>query len=131
MADLAELAEVEGAGEVQAVQVLYSLARREIEWTLLPACLQSGLPVLASSPLDRGRIVGDGVLRGIAARHHATSAQVALAWVLGHTGVHAHPRAATPAHVQRNRGALELRLGADDLLELDNAFEPPPKPVRP
>ena len=131
VADLAELAEVEGAGEVQAVQVLYSLARREIEWTLLPACLQSGLPLLASSPLDRGRIVGDGVLRGIAARHHATSAQVALAWVLGHTGVHAHPRAATPAHVERNRGALELRLGADDLLELDNAFEPPPKPVLP
>jgi diketogulonate reductase-like aldo/keto reductase len=130
VADLAELAEVAGAGEVQAVQVLYSLARREIEWDVLPACFQSGLPLLASSPLDGGRVVGDGVLRGIAARHRATSAQVALAWVLSHTGVHAHPRSSTPAHVERNRGALELRLGADDLLELDNAFEAPPKPVR-
>jgi diketogulonate reductase-like aldo/keto reductase len=74
-------------------------------------------------------VVGDGVLRGIAARHRATSAQVALAWVLSHAGVHAHPRSSTPAHVERNRGALELRLGADDLLELDNAFEAPPKPV--
>jgi diketogulonate reductase-like aldo/keto reductase len=130
LADLAELAEVEGSGEVQAVQVLYSLARREIEWDVMPACLQSGLPLLASSPLDGGRVVGDGVLRGIAARHRVTSAQVALAWVLSHSGVHAHPRACTPAHVVRNRGALELRLDADDLLELDNAFEPPPKPVR-
>jgi diketogulonate reductase-like aldo/keto reductase len=52
------------------------------------------------------------VLRGIAARHHATAAQVALAWVLSHTGVHAHPRAATPAHLERNRGALELRASA-------------------
>ncbi len=130
VADLAELADVAGAGEVQAVQVIYSLARREIEWDVLPACFQSGLPLLASSPLDGGRVVGDGVLRGIAARHRATSAQVALGWVLSHAGVHAHPRAATPAHVERNRGALELRLDADDLLELDNAFEPPPKPVR-
>ena len=74
-------------------------------------------------------MVGDGVLRGIAARHRATSAQVALAWVLSHTGVHAHPRSSTPAHVERNRGAVELRLAAADLLELDNAFEAPPKPV--
>jgi diketogulonate reductase-like aldo/keto reductase len=97
---------------------------------VLPACFQSGLPLLASSPLDGGHVVGDGVLRGIATRHRATSAQVALAWVLSHTGVHAHPRASTPAHIERNLGALELRLDADDLLTLDNAFEPPPKPVR-
>jgi diketogulonate reductase-like aldo/keto reductase len=127
--DLAELAEVDGGVEVQAVQVVYSLARRDVEWDVLPACFQSGLPLLASSPLAGGRLVGDGVLRGIAARHRATSAQVALAWVLSHAGVHAHPRAATAAHVERNRAALELRLEPDDLVELDAAFEPPAKPV--
>jgi diketogulonate reductase-like aldo/keto reductase len=59
-----------------------------------------------------------------------TAAQVALAWVLGHPGVHAHPRASTPAHVQRNLAALDLRLEVDDLLELDAAFEPPAAPVK-
>lgn len=129
LADLVELAEFDGA-DVQAVQAVYSLARRDIEWTVLPACLQAGLPLLCSAPLDGGRIIGDGVLRGIAARHRgATSAQVALAWMLNHVGVHAHPRASTPAHVERNLAALDLTLGPDDLLELDNAFEAPPKPV--
>lgn len=127
--DLRDLAELHGGAEVQAVQVVYSLARRHAEWDLVPMCFQSGLPLLASSPLDRGRLLGDGVLRGIAVRHRATSAQVALAWVLSHTSVHAHPRASTLAHVERNLAALDLRLGADDLLELDAAFEPRANPV--
>ena len=127
-ADLHELAELDAGAEVQAVQSVYSLARRDIEWDVLRLCFRSGLPVLASSPLDRGRLVGDGVLRGIAARHRATSAQVALAWVVGHVGVHAHPRASTTAHVERNRAVLDLSLGADDLVELDAAFEPPASP---
>ena len=127
-ADLHELAELDAGAEVQAVQSVYSLARRDIESDVLRLCFRSGLPVLASSPLDRGRLVGDGVLRGIAARHRATSAQVALAWVVGGVGVHAHPRASTTAHVERNRAALDLRLGPDDLVELDAAFEPPASP---
>jgi diketogulonate reductase-like aldo/keto reductase len=127
VADLAELAGVDGADAVQAVQVVYGLAHREIEWDLLPACFQSGLPLLAGSPLDGGRVVGDQVLRGIGVRHHASSAQVALAWVVSHAGVHAHVRATTPAHVHRNRAALDLALDPDDLVELDAAFEPPPR----
>jgi diketogulonate reductase-like aldo/keto reductase len=127
--DLADLARVDGGTEAQAVQVVYNLARRGIEWDLLPLCVSTGLPLLASSPLAHGRLVGEPVLRGIAVRHRATSAQVALAWILSHAGVHAHPRAATREHVERNRAALDLELGVDDLVELDAAFEPPTGPV--
>jgi aryl-alcohol dehydrogenase-like predicted oxidoreductase len=127
--DLADLAALDGGAELDAVQAIYSLAARGIEWDVLPLCLQSGLPLLASSPLDHGRLPGDGVLRGIAVRHKATSGQVALAWVLSHPAVHAHPRATTLAHVERNRAALDLELGPDDLVELDAAFEPPAGPV--
>jgi diketogulonate reductase-like aldo/keto reductase len=126
--DLAELAALDGGAELEAVQAVYSLARRGIEWHVLPLCERGGIPLLASSPLERGRLVADGVLRGIAVRHRVTSAQVALAWVLSHAGVHAHPRAATPAHVERNLAALDLELGVDDMVELDAAFEPPPVP---
>jgi len=128
-ADLAGLAKLDGAAEVEAVQAVYSLARRGVEWGVLPVCVQSGLPLLASSPLEHGRLVGDGVLRGIAVRHRATSAQVALAWVLSHAGVHARPRSSTPAHVKGNLAAVDLHLGPDDLVELDAAFEPPPTPL--
>ena len=129
VADLADLAKVDVGADVQAAQVVYSLARRDIEWDLLPASVQAGLPLLASCPLDHGRLVGDGVLRGIAVRRKAVSAQIALAWVLSHPSVHAHPRASTREHVDRYRAAAEITLGLDDLTELDAAFEPPPRPV--
>jgi diketogulonate reductase-like aldo/keto reductase len=127
--DLADLARVDGGDEVQVNQVVYNLARRGIEWDLLPLCAQSGLPLTACAPLEHGQLVGDPVLRGIAVRHGVKAAQVALAWVLGRGGVATHPRAGTPVHVERNRAALELRLTADDLVELDAAFEPPLGPA--
>jgi diketogulonate reductase-like aldo/keto reductase len=129
VADLADLAQVDGGQEVQADQVVYNLVRRGIEWDLLPFFAQSGLPLMASAPLEHGHLVGDPVLRGIAVRHRVSSAQVALAWVLGHPGVNTHPRAGSPEHVERNRAALDLHLSVDDILELDAAFEPPLGPV--
>jgi diketogulonate reductase-like aldo/keto reductase len=35
------------------------------------------------------------------------------------------PKATQPAHVRDNRGALDLRLTADDLGVIDRAFPPP------
>jgi diketogulonate reductase-like aldo/keto reductase len=127
--DMHELLEVRGGRAVESDQVLYNLTRRGIEWNPLPWCQGNGLPVMAYSPIEQGRLIGDPVLRGIRARHRATSAQVALAWVLAHPGVCAIPEAGTPEHVRQNAGALGLVLGPDDIAELDAAFPPPPAPV--
>jgi diketogulonate reductase-like aldo/keto reductase len=127
--DMDELLEVPGGGAVETDQVLYNLTRRGIEWNLLPWCQENGLPVMAYSPIEQGRLIGHPVLRGIGVRHRATSAQVALAWVLAHPGVCAIPEAGTPEHVRQNAEALDLVLGPDDIAELDAAFPPPPKPV--
>jgi diketogulonate reductase-like aldo/keto reductase len=115
---------------VQTDQVLYNLSRRGIELDLLPWCRAKGIPVMAYSPIEQGRLLGDPTLRGVAERHGATAAQVALAWVLRLDGVTAIPKAGTPAHVAENRAALELRLTRQDLDELDRAF-PPPAEERP
>jgi diketogulonate reductase-like aldo/keto reductase len=128
LSQIAQLLLVRGGDGVQTDQVLYNLTRRGIEWNLLPWCQQNNLPVMAYSPIEQGRLVGHPVLRGIGARHRATSAQVALAWVLAHQGVSAIPQAGTPAHVRENRGALDVRLREDDMLELDAAFPPPSRP---
>jgi len=69
------------------------------------------------------------VLRSIGGRHKATSAQVALSWVISHPGVCAIPEAGTPQHVRENFGALGVVLEQEDILELDAAFPPPPRPV--
>jgi diketogulonate reductase-like aldo/keto reductase len=64
----------------------------------------------------------------VAARHQATPAQVALAWVLRQDGVCAIPNAGSPEHVRENRAALDLELTKDDLKTLDLPFPPPTGP---
>jgi diketogulonate reductase-like aldo/keto reductase len=127
--DMIELNDLPGGGAVQTDQVLYNLTRRGIEWNLLPWCQENGVPIVAYSPIEQGRLVGHPVLRGIAVRHKATSAQVALAWVVSHPGVCAIPEAGTPDHVRQDFGALRVVLRQDDIVELDAAFPPPPRPV--
>lgn len=127
--DIRELLELPGGRGFETDQVLYNLVHRGIEWNLLPWCQQDGVPIMAYSPLEQGQLIGDPVLRGIGARRKATSAQVALAWVIRHPGVCAIPEAGTPAHVRENAGALRLVLHEDDAVELDAAFPPPSRPV--
>ncbi|HEY3034989.1 MAG TPA: aldo/keto reductase, partial [Streptosporangiaceae bacterium] len=62
------------------------------------------------------------VVREVAERAGATVAQVALAWVLKHEEVTtAITGADSDARLDENLGALELRLGPDDLEQLDRA----------
>jgi diketogulonate reductase-like aldo/keto reductase len=126
--DMAELAEVPGGGAAATDQVLYNLTRRGVEWDLLPWCRRHGIPAMAYSPVEQGRLLGRPALRRVAVRHGATPAQVALAWLLRQDGIVAIPKAGTAAHVEENRGALALRLGEDDIAELDRAFPPPAAP---
>jgi diketogulonate reductase-like aldo/keto reductase len=128
VADLQELRSTKGGQEVATDQVLYNLARRGIEWDLLPLCRELGVPVMAYSPIEQGRLLAHPVLQSVAGRHGATAAQVALAWVLRHADVIAIPRAGNPKHVEENRGALDLRLTAQDLAALDRALLPPSGP---
>jgi diketogulonate reductase-like aldo/keto reductase len=80
---------------------------------------------MAYSPIEQGRLLGHPVLQAVAARHGATPAQLALAWVLRHPDVIAIPRSGNPRHVMENRAALNLRLTEEDLALLDRAFPPP------
>jgi diketogulonate reductase-like aldo/keto reductase len=127
--DMVEVMDLPGGRAVETDQVLYNLTRRGIEWNLLPWCRANGLPIMAYSPIEQGRLVGHPVLRGIAVRHKATAAQVALAWVISHAGVCAIPEAGKPEHVRENFQALQIVLREDDILKLDAAFPPPPGPV--
>jgi diketogulonate reductase-like aldo/keto reductase len=86
---------------------------------------------MAYSPIEQGRMLGHPVLQGVASRHGATPAQVALAWVLRQDDLNAIPKAGTPAYVRENRTSLDLRLTEQDLTTLDRAFPPPtgPRPL--
>ena len=125
VADMEQLHKAPGGAAAATNQVLYNLTRRGIEYDLLPWCARKGLPLMAYSPLEQNRLLDDGGLAHVAARHKATPAQVALAWVLRHERLIAIPKAGSAAHVRDNRLALDLRLDDEDLAVLDRAFSPP------
>ena len=125
--DMAELTRLKGGLErIVTDQVLYNLDRRGIEWDLLPWMRKRHRPVIAYSPVEEGLLAHPhAVLRRVAERHDATTAQIALAWVLREDGVIAIPKAADPRHVRENRGAADIKLTKRDLAELDESFPAP------
>lgn len=126
--DMEELLDLDGGSDVAVNQVLYNLTRRGVEYDLLPECVERGIPIMAYSPIEQGRMVGNAALSSIAERHNATSAQIALAWLLRQDKVIAIPKASTVAHVRENCGALNVKLTAEDLTALDAVFPPPKGP---
>jgi diketogulonate reductase-like aldo/keto reductase len=128
--DMQELLAIEGGQGCATNQVLYNLSRRGIEHDLLPWQRQRKMPLMAYSPIEQGRIVRHAALKTIAARHGATPAQVALAYLLRQDRVITIPKAGTAGHARENYAALGVALKQQDLDELDRAF-PPPKSAQP
>ncbi|QFT95027.1 L-glyceraldehyde 3-phosphate reductase [Roseovarius sp. THAF9] len=138
---------------VAAVQSEYSLTTRDMEADVLPTCRELGIAFIAYSPLGRGllsgtmkrvdlaeddfrrnapRFVGDALeanlarldtLRAIADQREATPSQIALAWVL-YKGVFAIPGTKRMSYLEQNIAAASLRLSADEVAKLDDAYAP-------
>lgn len=123
--DMTELAAVPGGAGCAANQVYYSLGERGAGFDLLPWLQHRSMPLMAYCPIDQGRLAGDATLRAIGARHGASAAQVALAWVLSQPGVMAIPKAVREAHLRENLAAADLTLTRADLDEIDARFAPP------
>ena len=123
--DMRELWSLAGGDACATNQILYNLSRRGPEHDLLPWCRDHGVPVMAYSPIEQGRLLDDPVLGEIAEGHGVTPARVAIAWVLAGGGLCAVPKARDLAHVEENRAALDLRLTGEDLQALNERFPPP------
>ncbi|MBP2236957.1 diketogulonate reductase-like aldo/keto reductase [Sinorhizobium kostiense] len=128
--DMEEISALPDGGHVATNQVLYNLARRGIEYDLLPWCRRRGVPIMAYSPLDEGRLLHNTDLIHIAKAHQATPAQVALAFLKSRPGVISIPKTGSTERARENRDAMDIHLTADNLAELDRAFAPPKRKVR-
>lgn len=128
--DLSDMRELLEAGGTACTtnQILYNLTRRGPEYDLLPWLRERRIPVMAYSPIEQGRLLGHPRVAEIAARHGATPAQVALAWLLRQERVAAIPRSSNPEHTRANAGARDLHLTDEDAAALDTAFPPPAGP---
>ncbi|VVE03948.1 aldo/keto reductase [Pandoraea soli] len=123
--DMEDLFELPGGEKCATDQVLYNLSRRGPEYDLAPWLAARGLPMMAYSPIEQGRLPARGALGEIAAARHVAPLQIALAWVLGRPGVIAIPKASTDAHVRANRAAYDIDLTTEELARLDHHFEAP------
>jgi diketogulonate reductase-like aldo/keto reductase len=125
--DVQELARAAGGEAVAANQVLYNLARRGIEFDLLPLCQRSRIGVMAYSPLDEGALVRDATVARVAKDAGLSPAQVAIAWLLQRPGVSVIPKTARAERVREIAAARDVALDAAAIAALDAAFPPPTK----
>ena len=131
LADMQELVSVPGGPAVATNQLLYNLARRGIEWDLLPWLRERRMPVMAYSPIEQARLTLNPKLVEFARRHGMTPAQAGLAWLLAHDDVIVIPKTGHRDRLKENFGALDHRLTPAQLAELDRLFPPPtgPRPL--
>jgi 2,5-diketo-D-gluconate reductase B len=76
------------------------------------------LPLVAYSPLARGKVFDVPQLEEIAEKHDASAAQVSLAW-LREKGITAIPKATGEEHIRDNWESLSLELDAEDVETID------------
>jgi len=126
--DLEQVDRFDSSSHLAANQILYNLLRRACEVDVVPWCRHRDVPIMAYSPLERGSFLQMEALSEVAARRGATSAQVALAWLLAQDNVVAIPKASSADHVLDNHGAERLELSDEDMTTLDEAF-PLPSPL--
>jgi diketogulonate reductase-like aldo/keto reductase len=129
VSDMEDAAAVRGGSEVAVNQVYYNLEHRGIEFDLMPWCAKRGAAIMAYSPLksdgdNKHALLAQTSLKRIAKEHNASTAQIALAWLL-HKKVVVIPKAVKPEHVRQNRAVVDIHLTREDLTALDKAFPPP------
>jgi pyridoxine 4-dehydrogenase len=105
--------------EIVSVQNLYNLANRRAE-RLLAHAERNGVGFIPWFPLATGRLAEPGgPLTALAARHDATSAQLALAWLLKRSPVMLPiPGTSSVAHLEENMAAAAVELSDAEFDEL-------------
>jgi diketogulonate reductase-like aldo/keto reductase len=74
----------------------------------------------AYSPLARGDVFDNDVIKEIADKHNVTPAQISLAWILSDKDRVAIPKTSNPDHLQGNLDAIDVQLSANELEKIGN-----------
>ncbi|MFG3233379.1 oxidoreductase [Streptomyces antibioticus] len=113
-----EFAQAREVAPIACVQNLYNLARRDDD-PLIDTCAEAGIAYVPFFPVGGFQPVTAEHLDGIAARHHASVPQVALAWLLARSpNILLIPGTGSVAHLEENVAAGRLTLSAEDIAAL-------------
>jgi 2,5-diketo-D-gluconate reductase B len=109
----------------KALEIVGDLAANQVEYhpyldqsPLLAWMRERGLVLVAHSPLARGKLLPEPVLRARARQRRLSVAQVALRWPVPQDQVVAIPGAQTVAQLRENLKVLEATLTPDEMAEI-------------
>jgi pyridoxine 4-dehydrogenase len=113
--DAEQLKEALTVTEIVSVQNMYNLSVRKSE-PLLDVVTEQGIGFIPWFPLAAGPLAApDGPLQKIAADHHATPGQLALAWLLKRSPVMLPiPGTSKVSHLEENVAAAGITLSDDE-----------------
>lgn len=119
---VAQLERARKMTKIVSVQNRYNLEDRRSE-DVLEFCAREQIGFLPWFPLAAGPLSeAGGALADVARRHGATSAQIALAWLLRHSpALLPIPGTSSIEHLEENVGAASLQLTDKDYRELQGA----------
>ena len=110
--------------EVVSVQNRFNLTDRSSQ-DVLRRCEDLGIAFFPWAPIAAGELAEPGgPVDRIASRHDASPGQVALAWLLARSAaIVPIPGTSSVEHLEENLAAAELRLGDDELADLEGAAD--------
>jgi pyridoxine 4-dehydrogenase len=108
--------------DIAAVQNKYNLTNRASEY-VLRHCERSGITFVPYAPVASNALAQPGgALAKLATKHSATTAQLALAWLLHRSpAILPIPGTHRRAHLRENLAALQLSLTPDDMTDIERA----------
>ena len=120
--DVKQLEAAQKVAPIVSVQNMYNLTARSAE-PVLDTCEAQGLGFIPWFPLAAGPLAApDGPLQRIAADHHATASQLALAWLLKRSPVMLPiPGTSKVSHLEQNVAAAEITLSDEEFETLSKA----------
>ncbi len=109
--------------DVVVNQMKYSLMDRRIERDVLPYCSREEITVMAYSPLERGILARNYVLRDIGKKYGRSACQVALNWIILHKNVMAIPKSEKISRLKEFADSMNWKLSYEDFEFLNRYFK--------
>lgn len=115
-----QIKQVQNILPIVSVQNMYNLANRQWE-SVLDFTNEQGLAFIPWFPLASGPTKLEDKIKHIAEKHNATTAQIALAWLLKRSdNILLIPGTKSVEHLKENLKASEIELSDEEFLSLSN-----------
>jgi diketogulonate reductase-like aldo/keto reductase len=98
---------------------------------VLAACRRHGMALTSYTPLGKGHVADDPVVKRIASLHGRAASQIVLRWHVQQPGVAAIPKSSNPGRIAENFGIWDFALSQDEMAAISALARPGGRVVNP